>query len=523
MNTMPKKIKLQGIILMTHSIENKKPTLLMSKILSLLRHRYKTLSLTPSEIERFEYIYWQACKICQTQFEKYEKGKKHPEAAKKIMDDILPLIHSLRENITSEDNENISENPKVKLALCIAKTFGKMEDRAPLVQRNQTKPFDLLRFGETDSDSAKNSKSILPSNGQSYYTIAANNYCQDSSMAISGRDNGKGGWIEENEKPPSFLGLFSGVKFFYGYDPYNAKNIEEFSTSEYLKLDVQSSIDYNLCMGKWFDAMRNKKPTDAKEIVIHVDEILEARGTPKHHKGGYRKEDRLAVVQRLFRLNRIYARGEFTDPSGKSYKVTGQIALVQVAEEKGEDTQYMLLFRPVALSNYYRKNNKYFTDHPISMAKLNSGNSGKGGGKYGKGAMAYCFSEYLAWQLRIRESKNDRKYIFYINTLLKGTGIPLEKNPNLYHRFRERIESALDEMCKTSGVVTKWDYAEEDEKTQEALPGYGSFKAWHTRGRIKFTPSEAFQERARIRLEAKSTRIKGAKKYTKIAKNKENR
>lgn len=525
---MPKKIKITGIVLMTHPIENKKPTLLMSKILSLLRHCYKTLSFTPSEIERFEYIYWQACKICQTQFEKYEKERKYPEAAEKIMDDIFPLIHSMREKIISEENENTSES-SIKLALSIAKAFWKMEDKTPLMRRNQNEPFDLLRFGNIGKEGASGSKGILPSNPRniehwfsrrSYYTTAANNYYQDSSMAVSGRDNGKGGWIEEDENPPSFIGLFSGVKFFYGYNPFNHKKLEGFSTSEYLNLDVESSIDYNACMGKWFDAMRNKKLTDALEIMIHVDEILELRGTKKHHKGGYRNEDRLAVVQRLFQLNRIYARGEFIDPEGKSYRVTGQIALVQVAEEKSEDIQYMLLFRPVALINYYRKT-KHLTDHPTSMARLNSGNAGKGGGKYGKGAMSYYFSEYLALQLRIRESKNNPSYVFYVKTLLKGSGIPVEKNPNKYSRFRDTVEFALNEMCEKSGVVIKWDYAEEDEEKQKTLPEYGSFKEWYNHSRIKFTPSEEFQKHARIRSDAKSARIQEInrrKKYIKTAK-----
>jgi hypothetical protein len=115
---MPQESKIQGIPMPTQ-IKNGKPTPLMSETLKLLQHHYEALSFSPTDIKRFERIYWQACELCRTQFDKYDKEKKYPRAAKKIMNEIIIILDSVN-MITVQELKN-------KLSLCIFDTFLNIE------------------------------------------------------------------------------------------------------------------------------------------------------------------------------------------------------------------------------------------------------------------------------------------------------------------------------------------------------------------------------------------------------------
>jgi hypothetical protein len=116
---MPQETKIQGIPMPTQ-IKNGKPTPLMSETLKLLQHHYEPLSFSPTDIKRFERIYWKACELCRAQFDKYEKEKKYLRAAKKITDEIILLINSINEDTTIQEF-------KKNLTLCILNTFSNME------------------------------------------------------------------------------------------------------------------------------------------------------------------------------------------------------------------------------------------------------------------------------------------------------------------------------------------------------------------------------------------------------------
>jgi hypothetical protein len=124
---MPQDIKIIGTVTANGPSKVGKPTPLMSKILSLLRRRYKNLLFISTEIERFESTFWQVCELSRIQFDQYEKGKKYPDAAKKIVEDILPLINSMRKKIGSEENENDAKEFKMTLNLCIFKALLNIE------------------------------------------------------------------------------------------------------------------------------------------------------------------------------------------------------------------------------------------------------------------------------------------------------------------------------------------------------------------------------------------------------------
>jgi hypothetical protein len=353
----------------------------------------------------------------------------------------------------------------------------------------------------------------------------------DAASILTSGASGMNGWRQIPGQFPCIKGEFSGVKFSLGgiqdQDTPNLETLEVVANADWL--DPETSICFEAGMAKWLYALKTGRLTASNAVRIHVDEILELRGRKKHHKGGYRREDKIDIARRLRKLDKLYAKGKYTAPNGKPHRIEGRFISVTIDSEVdsfNEETPFAFLFRPGDASYDYYRGATHLTDYFTVLARLDVNHSA---GKSGLQRMAHLIGRYLIYQWRIRESHGNLDQPFHIETILNGARIEKEADPRNYDRFVKQFDDALDLLEKLGFLPPdSWDYLPDATgrlpehldpsgggtrgrsgiTAKRKTPGW--FERWVTRALVRIAPPATVIEHARLRTEARDERIKTA-------------
>jgi hypothetical protein len=265
-------------------------------------------------------------------------------------------------------------------------------------------------------------------------------------------------------------------------------------------LNPSTSIIHEAVIAKWLHAYRSGTLEESLAVRIRVDEILDLRGEKKHHKGGFPRKAKVDVSRRLLRLDKLFVRGVYLDPTGKKHAVKGRPINVTVDSEVdlfGDETPYEFLVRPGDATFPFYANSTYLADYFTALAKLDVR-------RPGVQRMAYLIGRYLIHQWRIREVHGNFDQPFRVETILEGARIEKEANANHYSRFREYFDAALD-LLATIGIIRSWQYVPGDE---ESLPAQRWFAEWIRRCRVVIVPPTSVVEHAALRSTAQTQAVK---------------
>jgi hypothetical protein len=308
------------------------------------------------------------------------------------------------------------------------------------------------------------------------------------------------GWVQKSGEIAYFDDVFSGLRFSLGgiVGEDSPESLTVIDNDAWL--DPKTSIVHEAILAKWLHAHRSNALTKSGAVAIRVGEILDMRGAKKHHKGGYRREDKVDISSRLRRLEGVFVRGQYTDPQGKKHGVKGRLVNVTIDEELdllGTGTPYAFLVKPGDATWSFYAESTYLTDYFMALARLDVSRSVVE-------RMAYLIGRYLLHQWRIREAHQSFDQPFKVATMLEQARIEKEANPSSYSRFRENFDAALDHLAKI-GVLSNWEYVAGDE---EALPDRGWFAKWVDYCRVVLRPPDSVLEHGRLRAAARSERVK---------------
>lgn len=216
------------------------------------------------------------------------------------------------------------------------------------------------------------------------------------------------------------------------------------ASRELLGLDDNKVSAFIICMGKWLAETKS----DSSHILptrVHVDDVLAFRGVQKHHKGGYRREQKEETRADLLALRHIWVRSEEevweTNRRGRRRKVQVnvnspllEISYEAVSEDGGGDLPYAFRIRPGDWAKSYLGPGTRWT--ALMLQTITRYDP-----RQGVGRLAMRLGIYLTMQWRIRARTQNFDQPWQMSTLLEGARITLpDRNKD---RFRKEVERAL--------------------------------------------------------------------------------
>ncbi len=234
-----------------------------------------------------------------------------------------------------------------------------------------------------------------------------------------------------------------------------------------LSLDDSKVNTFLICIGKWMADTGG----DARAITktrVDVADILGFRGVKKHHKGGYRRDQKEDARSDILTLNSIWVRSRDTvrDARGKPKEVQVESRLLEVAIESQQDfaggfEPYAFRIAPGEWALHYLGPHSRKTAELLRPVMQYDPD---------KQRLAMRLGIYLASQWRIRAATENYAQPWAVRTLLQGAFIELPTAN--YDRFRQQVENALDQL-HTDRVITGWEYVGDT-----ALPLRKWFDQW---------------------------------------------
>ncbi len=209
-----------------------------------------------------------------------------------------------------------------------------------------------------------------------------------------------------------------------------------------LDLDDDKVSAFIICLGKWF-AEAGAAAAQLEPARLHVEDILAFRGTKKHHRGGYRLEQKEEAKHDLLFLRNLWVRSreEVWDVNkrGKREKVAVNVddPLIEVSIEStvdlwGTETPYAFRVRPGPWAKHYLGEGTHWTTSVLRQIMRYHPYSDR---------IKMRLGIYLAFQWRIRSRVGTWDQPWKLRTLLEGAKIEVpERNPQ---RFFPQVLRAL--------------------------------------------------------------------------------
>lgn len=277
-------------------------------------------------------------------------------------------------------------------------------------------------------------------------------------------------WQRPEDRPPYYLDPNHKVMV---YVPGQAV---EAAWQTVLALDDDKVSTFIICMGKWFADTTGAEGM-LRSTRIHVSDVLGFRGVKKHHKGGYRREQKQEARRDILTLSDIWVRSneriwEMKGSRKRQKEVVVDSRLVEVAIESdvdifGEETPYAFRVRPGDWAIPYLGEHNRMTAMLLRPVMAYDA-------RQGVERIAMRLGIYLTMQWRIRSGHRTYAQPWLVRTLFEGAYLPLDPDHRLRGRIREQFEAALD-LLQRDGVHAGWQYERWDE---DGLPSRGWFSRW---------------------------------------------
>lgn len=323
-------------------------------------------------------------------------------------------------------------------------------------------------------------------------------------------------WKNPPKRPPYYHDPDSNVLVYMGgalgsaaptIKPAEAQQ----AWGQVLALDDRTVSTFIICIGKWF-ADIGGAGTPIVSTRIRATDILEFRGVKKHHKGGYRRDQKQETREDILTLNSIWVRSEqdiYESHGSRKRKKTVAVdsRLLEVAIESepdlfGDETPYAFRIRPGDWAEHY-------LDEHNRMTALLLRPIMKYDPRQGVGRLAMRLGIYLTMQWRIRASYNNYNQPWLVRTLLEGACVPIEADARLYARFRGQVEEALDRL--QDDKVLRWHYIDCDDSQ---LPKRGWFPVW-LKWKVWIEPPATIPDQYKQMASRRARAIAAAKAATK--------
>ena len=250
-------------------------------------------------------------------------------------------------------------------------------------------------------------------------------------------------------------------------------------------------------------------------VYFGFEQFLDDRGVARHKNGYHKPENIEDVVSQLRALEHLMVSGNVPPPHKRSkqppLKVSAHsVEITQwVTQPRLDGTEkYIACYvRPGDWAAEIQDMAPQFAITMRSVLQLNNKNQ----------HLPKQLALYILEQFKIRSSYGTFTNPFYIETLLEGACLPIDKkNPG---RFRSRVEAAFDALKTLDPPIIKsWHYVDQVPKG-----GHGMLKKWRG-ARVRFVPTAdltkgyaTIQENRDAKIERNQRRTKPPKLAAKNA------
>lgn len=235
-------------------------------------------------------------------------------------------------------------------------------------------------------------------------------------------------------------------------------------------------------------------------FYLGIEDFLAFRGIKKHSGGGYRPEDRRAVVELVEALECIEVTGSIERHEqgkgrrGRKTTLTIRSPLIVVSHRVTQPSMLDGTERPIAwylrAGDWAAELERYGLQYAVTtkaLLQLHPQND----------RHAFDLGNHLTEQYRIRANQQNWSQPYRVCTILEGAEIEVDrKNPG---RFRKRIEAALDVLTsphdmQETPIIERWQYAQTIEPK-----GRGWLDRWLESGIIITPPARLIQPYASLR------------------------
>lgn len=272
-----------------------------------------------------------------------------------------------------------------------------------------------------------------------------------------------------------------------------------------MRLDDDHAVVAVAALAHW---LANKGADPVTKLArITVDDLLAMTGTPKHHKGGWRLDDKMAMSSRMLALGSIWVEGRGIDvterdergrkrrvkrtPEGRYIVVSTRLKRPTLTGETLYDEFY---FRPGDWAHAMLADETGSHEYArMAQAVL----------RYRSGAGRYPLrlGLYLVWQFRVRAHARTYRQPFVVDRLVGEAALapsPSDiKNPG---RYRGTVERALADL-KADGIIGAWGYVGDGDELAPDPPGLpkrGWFEQWRQARLVILPPDDLVQAYASI-------------------------
>ncbi len=290
-------------------------------------------------------------------------------------------------------------------------------------------------------------------------------------------------WQRSEYGPPYYADQKSGIHVYMQEGSEFNPQALDVAWQRVLSLDDNKVSTFLICIGKWMADTGG----DTKTIVkarVHVADILSFRGVKKHHKGGYRRDQKEDARRDVLALNAIWVRSPETsrDEKGKPGPGALDSRLLEVAIESQQDLSgrlepYAFRIAPGEWALHYLGPHSRWTAELLRPVMQYDPD---------KQRLAMRLGIYLASQWRIRAATENYAQPWAVRTLLQGAFIELPTAN--YDRFRQQVENALDRL-HADRVITGWEYVGDTDLSPRKW-----FDQW-LNWRVSINPPQASIER----------------------------
>jgi hypothetical protein len=232
-----------------------------------------------------------------------------------------------------------------------------------------------------------------------------------------------------------------------------------------LSLDDDKVSAFLICIGKWF-AETGANVDRLEPTTVYVEDVLAFRGIKKHHKGGYRLEQKEAAKADILFLRDLWVRSSderwVTNRRGKRERVPVitddpllEVGLDSTVDLWGAETPYAFRVRPGDWARHYLGDGggPHWTTGVLQQIMRYDP-------RQGVGRLKMRLGIYLAFQWRIRAAYGTWEQTLKLRTLLEGAKIDVpKKDPQ---RFFPQVRAALEGLRKDGalGVCECLDFPE---------------------------------------------------------------
>jgi hypothetical protein len=250
-------------------------------------------------------------------------------------------------------------------------------------------------------------------------------------------------------------------------------------------------------------------------VYFGFEQFLDDRGVARHKNGYHKPENIEDVVSQLRALEHLMVSGNVPPPHKRSkqppLKVSAHsVEITQWVTQPrldGTEKHIACYVRPGDWAAEMQDMAPQFAITMRSVLQLNNKNQ----------HLPKQLALYILEQFKIRSSYGTFTKPFYIETLLEGACLPIDKkNPG---RFRSRVEAAFDALKTLDPPIIKsWHYVDQVPKG-----GHGMLEKWRG-ARVRFVPTAeltkgyaTIQENRHAKIERNQRRTKPPKLAAKNA------